>query len=246
MLRTVFGVLLSLFIGSVHADEWLKLAPGVEYQDLHVGSLTYWSHVHAFKIDLERNELDLVMASGLAQAQASAHEFLNQSKALIAINGGFFDQNFQPLGLRISNQRQHNPLKSISWWGIFYTKNRLPHITSLHDFKQDTQIDFAVQAGPRLLIHGKIPQLKPGIAERSALGITASGQVIMIVTENSPMSTTWLAEKMKAPPLNCIDALNLDGGSSSQLYAHIESFTINVASIASVSDAIIVKPRPAT
>ncbi|MDP3705120.1 MAG: phosphodiester glycosidase family protein [Legionellaceae bacterium] len=225
------------------ADQWMKLAPGIEYQDLSSHTLTPWSHIHAFRVDLKSNKLSLVMAGALShEPAASANAFAHHSNALIALNGGFFDHDFHPLGLRISNQHQHNPLKYISWWGIFYIKNQKAHVSSVRDFTPDRGIDFAVQTGPRLLIHGQIPSLKPGFAERSALGITARGQVIILVTENSPMSTAWLAETMKSPPLNCTDALNLDGGSSSQLYAHIGIFKINVPNFASVSDAIIVKP----
>jgi len=236
-------ILLSMTLVPAMSQQWLKLAPGIEYQDLSPHLISHWSHIHAFRIDLRENKLNLVMADALSNDHASAHEFAHHSKALIAINGGFFDQNFHPLGLRIGNQHQHNPLKYISWWGIFYIKNQIPHISSVRHFNHDPKIDFAVQTGPRLLIDGRIPSLKPGIAERSALGITRNNQVIIVVTENSPMSTAWLAELMKSSPLNCIDALNLDGGSSSQLYAHVGTFKINASSFASVSDAIVVIPK---
>ena len=129
------------------------------------------------------------------------------------------------------------------WWGVFYIKNKKPTIASSRQYEQDQQIDFALQSGPRLLVNGIIPALKPGLAERSALGITANNEVIIIVTENSPMTTTALAEMMQSSPLDCKEALNLDGGSSSQLKAEIGSFQINVHSFANVSDAIVVKPR---
>lgn len=143
--------------------------------------------------------------------------------------------------MRINNYRQENPLKRISWWGVFYVKNNKAYISSLNRFRQDDEISFAMQSGPRLLIKGKIPSLKPGEADRSALGITAKGKVIILVSTNATMSTNKLAHLLKAPPLSCVDAINLDGGSSSQLYAHIGSFQLNVHSFSNVSDAIIVK-----
>jgi len=57
------------------------------------------------------------------------------------------------------------------------------------------------------------------------------------------MTTEELARLLKASPLNCTDAINLDGGSSSQLYAHINSFHLNVHGFSNVSDAIVVKKR---
>ncbi len=235
-------ILLNLAVIQATASSWTKIAPGIEYQDLNRHAISQWSHIHVFRIDLNHNELHLIMANSLSNNHAFAHEFAHYAHGLIAINGGFFDQEYHPLGLRINQQQEHNPLKYISWWGVFYVKDRIPHIKSVKDFSQDNQIDFAVQSGPRLLINGQIPSLKPGYAERSALGITSTNKVIILVTENNPVSTTWLAEHMKQRPLNCVNALNLDGGSSSQLYAKIGSFQLNARSFASVSDAIVVKP----
>ena len=224
------------------SDQWQQVSDGIEYQDLGGGLLAPWSHVHVFRIDLTQNTLALVTAKNLSLNNASADQFAEHSKALLSINGGFFDHEFHPLGLRINNKKLENPLKRISWWGIFYIKDNQPHITNVRHFNHDNDIDFAVQSGPRLLIKGKVPSLKQGIADRSALGITANGTVIILVSTNTAMNMNELAHLMKAPPLSCTDAINLDGGSSSQLYAHMGSFQLKVHGFSNVSDAIIVKP----
>jgi uncharacterized protein YigE (DUF2233 family) len=225
------------------AGQWHQLNPGIEYQDLAGGILSPWSHIYVFRIDLNKNKFALIKAQNLSLKNASADQFAEHSKALLSINGGFFDHNFSPLGLRINNKKIESPLKRISWWGIFYIKDNKAHISSFNHFKQDNDIDFAVQSGPRLLIKKKIPSLKPGDAERTALGITADGKVIILVSTNAAMSTTKLALLLRSAPLSCIDAINLDGGSSSQLYAHIGSFLLNVHGFSNVSDAIVVKER---
>lgn len=224
------------------AKNWKSVAPGVEYKDLNKDTVSPWSHVHVFRINLKNNELDLVMAKKLSRSYASVKDFAEHSGALIALNGGFFDQNHNPLGLRISHQSQHNPLKNISWWGIFYIKDQKPHITTVRQFKSDNTIDFALQSGPRLLVKGKIPPLKAGLAERSALGIDQQGRVVIVVTEHFPMTTTALAELMRSK-LHCNDALNLDGGSSSQLLANINSFRLHVPGFSQVTDAIVVRAK---
>ncbi len=239
----ILPLVLMLFATQTFASEWRELAPGIEYRDLNTNLLIPWSHIHTFRIDLKKNKLDLIMANDLSLHNASVGAFAHHSSALIAINGGFFDQNFHPLGLRIGNQQQHNPLKRISWWGVFSVKNQTPHLSSVRQYASDNDVDFAVQSGPRLLVKGKIPSLKTGYAERSALGITPDGHVIILVTNHSPMTTTALAQLLKISPVNCVDALNLDGGSSSQLSAHMGLFEINVHGFSNVSDAIVVKRR---
>lgn len=222
---------------------WQQLKEGIAYQDLGERLLKPWAHIHAFRIDPEKNQLALITASTLSQKNASVSAYAHFSKALLAINGGFFDREYRPLGLRISNKEQKNPLKRISWWGIFYIKKNKPHINSIYHFYRDNNIDFAIQSGPRLIISNKIPSLKPGIAERTALGITKDKKIIILVTDNASMSTTELAELMKAPPLSCTDALNLDGGNSTQLYASIDSFQLSVQGYSNVSDAVVVKAK---
>jgi uncharacterized protein YigE (DUF2233 family) len=235
-------VLLILVGFSALVENWRPLAPGIEYKDLSRNTLAPWSHIHVFRIDLAKNSLDSLLAKNFSKTAASAELFSEKSNALIAINGGFFDNNKRPLGLRISNRKQENPIKNISWWGIFYIKNQHAAIASRNNFKQDKKIDFALQSGPRLVINGKIPLLKPGMAERSALGIDENGQVLIVVTERYPMTTQDLASFMKNT-LHAHNALNLDGGSSSQLIANIDTFRLDVPGFAQVSDAIIVKPR---
>ncbi|OGV48046.1 MAG: hypothetical protein A3F46_00540 [Legionellales bacterium RIFCSPHIGHO2_12_FULL_42_9] len=241
-----FIALLLVTVGlhfAMAANNWRPLAPGIDYNDLVTTHFTPWSHIHTFRINLQENTLSLTTAKETHQNFAKAEDYAQFSHAFIAINGGFFDKNYRPLGLRIRNHQQLSPLKLISWWGIFYTKAGHAYLSNAKRFKQSELIDFAIQSGPRLLINGRIPSLRKGLAERSALGITQDGQVILLVTEHAAMSTTHLAHLMKAPPLNCINALNLDGGSSSQLYAKINSFRLNVHGFSNVSDGITVHPR---
>lgn len=225
------------------ATNWNELNSGLEYQDLSTSYYNPWSHIHVFRVSLNENQLSLVMAKDLDVKNASVNEFAQHSSALISINGGFFDQSYHPLGLRIQNKQQQNPLKHISWWGVFYIKNNKPFIASPYAFNRDKQIEFAIQSGPRLLVNGQVPPLKPGRAERTALGITKKGEIIILITNNTPLSTMELAQLMKAPPLNCYNALNLDGGSSTQLHANINSFHLNVHGYSNVSDSVIVKSK---
>ncbi len=226
-----------------YAKSWQVIEPGVAYLDLRYQSLSQWSHIHAFRVDLQKMQLSVLMAKDLPVHYASAQAFRQHGKGLIAINGGFFNPNKTPLGLRISDKQILNPLKRISWWGVFFIKNQHAFITTPFEFHAKKNIEFAIQSGPRLLVAGQIPTLRPGYANRSALGIDAKGSVIIVVTENLPIPTTDFAQILKAPPFNCTDALNLDGGSSSQLYAIMPNFKLDVPGFSQVSDAIVVNRR---
>lgn len=243
--KIIFNLFFSYWLLSTlaYASTWQSLAPGIEYLDLRYRSLSQWSHIHIFRIDLQTTKLSLILAKNLPQNYASAQEFRQYGHGLLAINGGFFNPDKTPLGLRINNEQILNPLRRISWWGVFLITKQHAMITSPYDFHYKKNIEFAIQSGPRLLVGGQIPHLRPGYANRSALGIDAQGKVLIVVTENMPISTTSLAQVLKDPPLRCVDALNLDGGSSSQLYAKINAFNLDVHGFSQVSDAVLVKPR---
>ena len=232
-----------LFSATIFAKTWETLAPGMEYIDLRYHSISQWSHIHVFRIDLQTMRLSLVLAKNLPHHYASAQEFRRYGHGLLAINGGFFSPDKMPLGLRISDKQVLNPIRHISWWGVFLVTKQHAMITAPYDFQYKKNIEFAIQSGPRLLIAGQIPHLRPGYANRSALGLDAQGRVLILVTENLPLTTNSLAQIMKNSPLSCIDALNLDGGSSSQLYAKINDFNLDVAGFSQVSDAVLVKRR---
>lgn len=230
------------FAASLSAQSsWQTLAPGIEYQDLQT-FLTPWSHVHVFRIQLSQHPLALVSARSIGVKMAFASELAKASHAQLAVNGGFFDSQFRPLGLRIREGKKINPLKGISWWWVFYIQNSQAYLVRSRAFVKEPSIHFAIQSGPRLLADGNIPSsLKPGQDERTALGITESGEVLIVVTEHSPMTTTELAELMRKPPILAKDALNLDGGSSTQLYADFSSLKLDLHGFALVADAVVVK-----
>lgn len=248
IVRYIFVVLLfGCCIANATPLQWQQLAPGLEYTNIAPASSLLGSGLHVFRFDLQNYKLQLAFNNPQAQQTSSVMQLVKSNAAVIGINGGFFTPDIKPLGLRISNGLLRNPLHNTSWWGIFFTRDDHAYIASPKAFHGDKNINFAVQSGPRLLVNGQIPALKPGMDDRSALGITQNGRIILLVSQNFPLSTTELAKIMQAPTdqggLNCVDALNLDGGSSSQLYANVNQFSLNVPSFAIVSDAVLVVPK---
>ena len=117
----------------------------------------------------------------------------------------------------------------------------------MKDFLLKPTIDFAIQAGPRLVVNGTIPHLKNDYAPRSALCIDNAGHIIIAITDNMSMTLALFAQLLSRSVdqngLGCYNALNLDGGSSSQLYASIGDFRLIIPGFANVADAVIVTAR---
>lgn len=241
-LGTFLGLLLSPSFCCAFATEWTNLKPGLDYVAIQPISDLKSSFVHAFRIDLSYYHLMLAFPSKDKMA-GNVELWTKEYEALLGINGGFFDPQFHPLGLRVNQKAIKNPLKAISWWGVFHIQNNRAQITSQREYFFQKSTDFAIQSGPRLIVNGKIPTLKPGSANRTALGITNSGKVIILATENLPITTYELAALMQKPEtqegLDCKDAINLDGGTSTQLYAKINQFKLDIPGLKNIADAVL-------
>lgn len=222
---------------TVQAGDWRTLEDGLEYKRIPLTDISRFSKLHVFRLDLKNYKLEVATDNN----KSFVSRLAKKHQALLAINGGFFSTEATPLGLRIQQGKQITPIRKISWWGIFYIKNNKPYIVGHKQFKKSSHIHFAVQAGPRLLINKKIPSLKDGLAERTALAIDNKNRVIIVASEHAPIDTEALAAILK--DLGAINALNLDGGSSTQLYADTKDLQLDIANFSKVTDAIIVLPR---
>jgi uncharacterized protein YigE (DUF2233 family) len=230
------------------ATEWQVLAPGIEYSRLPAPLVNPSGLLHAFRIDLRHYQLRLATAQAQQAPVDSVKNMAQVNNAVIGVNGGFFNPDAKPLGLRVNEGEMTSNLRSISWWGVFYIQNGKPNIKSYRDFRFSPKMSFAIQSGPRLVVNGSIPHLKPGVASRTALGITKDKKIILVVTEMGlRIATARLAEILQHPEskggLDCAQALNLDGGSSTQLYVKLPSFSLYVPGFNDVADAILVVPK---
>jgi uncharacterized protein YigE (DUF2233 family) len=145
-----------------------------------------------------------------------------RTRALAVINGGYFDANGRSLGLRISLNKRTSNLHPADW-GVFYIKGdaaRIVHTSAykaLRDAGKTTRVLEAIQCGPRLVVNGKPTRLKPQWARRSGIGIDRSGQVILAVADGELSFAAWQRLWASRNGLDCPNALNLDGGGSTQL-----------------------------
>ena len=225
---------------------WVELERGLSYAKIDVKWDTRAGFVHAFRIDPKKFKLKVLQASQWNQQKMAAKDFADHTKALITINGNFFSPEGKELGLIVANGKILKPLHSTSWWSVFQVKKGAPSILPPDQF-QNKNIDMAIQVGPRLVIDGKIPPLKNAFAARSMIGITHTGQVVLAVTEKIVLTPNETGIIMKSSRwqggLECRNAMALDGGSSSQLYATTKDFTLDVPGINQVPTAIGVFPH---
>lgn len=233
------------------AYSWRQLTEGISYTSYaFTVAENERTTIHAFAIDPAKYQLAVALAPNEKYGN-TAVEFAKRERALIAINGGFFTPEHLSIGLIAQNGKQLRPIHNTSWWSIFHITDGIPAITAPKEFTLKPTTSMALQVGPRLVIDGTIPKLKESLSARSALGITRDNKIIIAITQGAGISMNELARRMSASPfeggLFCPNAMALDGGSSSQLYAKIGKFELSLEGLALVTNALVVRaPTPKT
>lgn len=258
MKRTIaLYILLLIFPLTVHASGkagylWNQLQEGLEYARFPHSYDTPEAHrlttIHAFRVDPHKMRLDVITATSDRPRGESIKSMAQRTHALVAVNGGFFTPEHKSIGLVITSGKQVNPLHRTSWWSIFAVKNGQASIIPPWQVGNRFDYDMALQAGPRLVTDGRIPKLKEDEPNaRTAVGIARDGKVIIVATDGDGLTMKELAFVMMQNNfiggLWCIDAMALDGGSSTQLYARAGNLTLSVNGLTTIPNALAVFPR---
>jgi uncharacterized protein YigE (DUF2233 family) len=225
---------------------WKKIDNGLAYAKISFeaddGSARA-NTMHAFRVDPKKFKLDVILATPNREMGEHIDSMAKRTGALVAINGGFFTPEHKSIGLLVKSGKRINKIHNTSWWSVFAVHGEKPIILKPWQAKGSHRFQMAVQAGPRLVVNGSIPKLKTDNNNaRTAIGITKKGHVIIAATEGSGLTMRELAEKMRAHSskggLACVDAMALDGGSSTQLYADAGLVKLTISGLSRIPNGV--------
>lgn len=182
--------------------------------------------------------------------------------AAVVLNAGYYDENGRPMGYfrsggKVFNSRVlYRGRKTFLHYGAVFAVERndgRPEIVSRENF-EGSGVSEAFQAGPLLVMDGKPVQGLSRYREylrasrRTVVGTDAEDRLIVLVSEAETRGISWceLQAFLVLPEskggLGVRDAMNLDGGSSSQLWVRGE---IEIPGRAAPT-YIIAVPKPKT
>jgi hypothetical protein len=151
---------------------------------------------------------------------ASLSEVMKREACLAGVNGGYFDEKFAPIGLRIVNGQMIAPLQRARLiTAVLVGSSRGVQIVRAREFSRRPGITTAIQCGPFLVDRGaSISGLNDANLARRTFAATTNGNrallgvcsQVSLAKLSKVLATTSLAED-----LTIERALNLDGGSSS-------------------------------
>lgn len=179
----------------------------------------------------------------------SLGEMMRHEKCLAGVNGGYFNENFAPLGLRIANGQMIAPLQRARLiTGVLVASPRGVQIVRSREFSRRLGVSAAIQCGPFLVDRGQaISGLNDSrLARRTFTATTSSSRALVGVCSEvslaelaKMLATTSLAEDLKIER-----ALNLDGGSSSAFwFARENGSAFSISEQKSVRDFVGIVPK---
>lgn len=143
------------------------------------------------------------------------------------VNGGYFHPDFRPVGLEIADGREVHPFERAKLLsGLFAVVSGRPRLMRSSEFEKSAKVTQALQAGPYLVADGSVTAGLNDTRRARRTIIATDGKNGWGVLLMSPVTLADAAQIMATPGaisgLEITHALNLDGGSSSALWAATE------------------------
>lgn len=148
---------------------------------------------------------------------------MKREKCLCGVNGGYFDPEFKPIGLRVAGGQTFSPLRRARLiTGVLLQSQRGIDVIRVGEFSQTRKIVAGIQSGPFLVERSeRIRGLNQSQrARRTFAAIASNDRALLGLCSN--VSLAELANILATAPVagdyKIRRAMNLDGGSSSAFW----------------------------
>jgi hypothetical protein len=247
------GLLLLIGAGTAHAD-WTIRATNSEPSRAGV------VHHHLVLENAALNEhvvVDLAIFSAKScalrvidnQVGETLSTIMARQKCLAGVNGGYFDSDFAPIGLLISDGKIVAPLQRARLiTGVLSASSRGRQILRFREFSRQEKVNAAVQCGPFLVDHYERVRGLDDLnsARRTFAATAANDRALLGVCSEISLAElgTILATTPLVDGLKIQRALNLDGGSSSAFwFARENGDAFSIPEQKPVRDFVAIVPK---
>ena len=142
------------------------------------------------------------------------------ANCVAGVNGGYFDPNFAPLGLRIIDGKVTSRLTRGRLMSGVLASNGSVQILRLAEFSLSKKWSAAIEAGPFLVDHGQPVRglEKMRSARRTFAAIASANRAALGYCPDATLADLAQMLIARLGDFKIQRALNLDGGSSTGLY----------------------------
>jgi uncharacterized protein YigE (DUF2233 family) len=198
--------------------DWQSLGNGVELRRMKVELNGITNRLWLARVDPARVRFRVLYDRENPRQVA---EWLSSAKSLLAVNAGYFTEDYHATGMIISDGARSGQSYT-GFGGMFAVQGDRVQVRWLvaKPYSPSEQLRQAVQAFP-MLVHsgGKegISEDDGQLARRTVVGQDRRGRIVFVVSPDAFFTLKNLAAFLAASDLELDTALNLDGGPSSGL-----------------------------
>jgi uncharacterized protein YigE (DUF2233 family) len=223
---------------------WQVIAPGVEYRELSIKQGDRSDRLRIARVDPAQARFRVLYNPDRPQRVS---EWLTESKALLAVNGNFFDPQNRALSLVVQDGRASgSPYEGFG--GMFAVAGDDVRVRwNVKEPYSGEPLTYAMQNFPMLVLPGGTPNMEIDdngrVAPRTAVAQDRSGRIVFVVSPIPVFTLTEFGQWLATSDLDLDAALNLDGGTSSGLVLHSGKRTLGSDSWVGVPNVIVVEGR---
>jgi uncharacterized protein YigE (DUF2233 family) len=223
------GVLILLLNAAAAFADWTPVGPGVDYQEFRGD--TY--DVHVTRVDLTNDDIQ-VISTRESEKGLKVSDFAKREHAIAAINGDYFDERFNPVGMTVGPCGEWDSVKKIRREGYVAVGGSKARIAKQSDVSLDDDpepwMEATVSGWPALVVSCKPLNTLPGSASftlathpRTAVGLSKDRKTLYLVVADGrrtgiPGFTLPQLAAFMSDTLHACAAINLDGGGSSAMW----------------------------
>jgi len=199
------------------ADRQSSAVAGIEHRHIILQNADESATIDLAAFSIKTATLHLIDNPGGSENLAAV---MGRENFVAGVNGGYFDTDFRPLGLRVFDGKTRSPLvRARLLTGVLCATAHGIEIVRLSEFSQKKKCDAAAECGPFLIDSGlPVRGLDQSRSARRTFAAVARGGSAAIGI-SSTLSLAELASALAAlPDFKIWRALNFDGGSSSAFW----------------------------
>jgi len=221
---------------------WQSLGNGIELRRLRVELSGVSNRLWLARIDPTRVRFRVLYDQANPRLVS---EWFASVKPLLAVNAGYFTEDYRPTGLIVSDGTRSGQ-SYVGFGGMLAVRPDRVEVRWLvaRPYSPGESLRQAVQAFPMLVHSGG----KPGISEddgklarRTVVGQDRQGQIVFVVSPDAFFTLKTLAAFLAASDLELDTALNLDGGTSSGMLVAGRDGPLGVDSWVKIPAVIVVE-----
>jgi uncharacterized protein YigE (DUF2233 family) len=254
--RKFSAAIVALLVSSTAHAQWTQISAQSEPSPLR--GLEHRYVVAEYSATGDRASLELAIFSTKScrlrivdqakEPRLDLEEAMSRGNFIAAVNGGYFDPDYKPIGLLVADGTIIAPLqKARLLSGVLSASARKVQISRVAEFSLAQKPEAAVECGPMIVDLGKsVRGLESTRPARRTFAATGAGDkaVLGFCSDVTLADLSSILATVLAPDFKVQRALNLDGGSSSAFwFKRANGTAFSIAEEKPVRDFVAIVPR---